>query len=54
MSDKVAFQVRLDAKTHAQLKEISEKELRSINAQLEYFIKLGIEWYKNNPPRIEG
>lgn len=52
MSDvKVALQVRLDFETHRRLKEISELELRSLNAQIEYFILKGIErfdWEKEH------
>lgn len=43
---KVALQLRLEEETHAKLKEISEKELRSLNAQIEYFILKGIENYE--------
>ena len=40
---KIALQLRLDEKAHSKLKIIAEKELRSLNSQLEYFIKQGIE-----------
>ncbi len=43
---KIALQLRLDEKVHSKLKIIAEKELRSLNAQLEYFIKLGVESYE--------
>ena len=43
---KVALQLRLDEKAHAKLRIIAEKELRSLNSQLEYFIIRGIESYE--------
>ena len=43
---KIALQLRLDEKAHSKLKIIAEKELRSLNSQLEYFIKQGIEGYE--------
>lgn len=48
---KVALQLRLDEETHAKLKEISEKELRSLNAQIEYFILSGIVHYEKEHPQ---
>ena len=43
---KTATQIRLDEDTHKKLKHISEKELRSLNAQMEYFILKGIEAFE--------
>lgn len=43
MAKKIALQLRLDEKLHQKVKEIADKELRSINAQLEYFILKGIK-----------
>lgn len=43
---KIALQVRLDETTHQKLKKISENELRSLNAQLEYFVIQGIKSYE--------
>ena len=40
---KVATQIRLEESTYDRLKEIAEKELRSLNAQMEYFILQGIK-----------
>lgn len=40
---KIALQLRLEEETHSKLKEIADKELRSLNAQIEYFILKGIE-----------
>lgn len=45
---KVVISLRLNENLHQELKEISEKELRSINAQIEYFILKGIEEYNKN------
>lgn len=43
---KVALQIRLDEATHQKLKVIAEGELRSLNAQLEYFVIQGIKEYE--------
>lgn len=43
---KIALQIRLDATTHQKLKAIAESELRSLNAQLEYFVLQGIKEYE--------
>lgn len=43
---KVSLQVRLDENTHEKLKLIADKELRSLNAQLEYFVLQGIKNYE--------
>lgn len=45
---KIALQVRLDENTHQKLKKISENELRSLNAQLEYFVIQGIKSYESS------
>lgn len=45
---KIVISLRLNENLHQEIKEISEKELRSINAQIEYFILKGIEDYKKN------
>lgn len=42
---KVSIQLRISESTHKKVKTIAEKELRSINSQLEYFIVKGIEAY---------
>lgn len=44
---KIATQIRLDELTHIKLKYIAEKELRSLNAEMEYLILKGIEAYEN-------
>lgn len=43
---KVATQIRLDEVMHKKIKYISEKKLRSLNSQMEYFILKGIEEYE--------
>lgn len=43
---KVAFQLRLDETAHQKVRIIAEKELRSLNAQIEYFIYHGIAEYE--------
>ncbi len=43
---KTAFQIRIDEKAHRKLKAIAEKELRSLNAQIEYFVYRGIAEYE--------
>lgn len=49
--NKIALQLRLDESAHKKVKAISEKELRSLNSQLEYFILKGISNYeKENGP----
>jgi hypothetical protein len=42
----VITQVRMDEDTHARLKDIADREMRSMNAQLEYFVIKGIEAYE--------
>ena len=43
---KLATQIRLDEYLHAKVKLISDREMRSINAQMEYFIKKSVEKYE--------
>ena len=49
-SYKVALQVRLDEQTYTKLKKISADELRSLNAQIEYFVIKGIQQYEKEHP----
>lgn len=49
---KIAFQLRIDENTHNKAKYISEKELRSINSQYEYFILKGIEAFEKEHGEI--
>lgn len=46
--NKVAFQMRLDETTHKKVKIIADKELRSLNSQLEYFILREVNRYEND------
>lgn len=41
--DKVALQIRLEESLYDLVKGIAEEELRSLNAQMEYFIRQGAE-----------
>ena len=43
---KIATQMRYDEVLYEKTKIIAEKELRSLNAQIEYFIKKGVEQYE--------
>lgn len=43
---KVSTQMRYDEMLYEKSKIIAEREFRSINAQIEYFIKKGIEAYE--------
>ena len=45
-TNKVALQVRLDAKVHANLRIVAEEEVRSLNSQIEYFVIKGIQKYE--------
>lgn len=41
--DKIALQIRLEESLYELVKSIAEEEMRSLNAQMEYFIKMGAE-----------
>ncbi len=41
-----ATQIRLNEETYEKLRLISGKELRSFNAQMEYFLIKGVEQYE--------
>ena len=45
-TSKVALQLRLEENAHRKTKIIAEREMRSLNAQIEYFIAKGIESYE--------
>ncbi|MCI9421074.1 MAG: hypothetical protein HFG32_13965 [Eubacterium sp.] len=45
-NNKVATQMRYDETLYEKTKVIAENELRTINAQIEYFMKKGIETYE--------
>ena len=50
---KIALQLRLDENAHRKLKIIAERELRSLNSQLEYFIQRGIKSYEREFGPVE-
>ncbi len=43
---KIATQMRYDEALYAKTRIIAELEMRTINAQLEYFMKKGVEAYE--------
>lgn len=43
---KVSTQMRYDEVLYAKTKLIAENEMRTINAQMEYFMKKGVEAYE--------
>ena len=43
---KINLQIRMDETTHAQIKYIANKELRSFNSQMTYFLAKGIDDYE--------
>ena len=43
---RISTQVRLDETTYQKMKIIAKSEKRSTNAQLEYFMKIGVEAYE--------
>ena len=43
---KIATQMRYDEMLYAKTKVIAENEMRTVNAQVEYFMKKGIEAYE--------
>lgn len=45
-SKKVATQMRYDEILYEKTKVIAANELRTINSQIEYFMKLGVEAYE--------
>lgn len=49
---KVQTQMRYDEVLYSKTKIIAEKEFRSLNAQIEYFMKLGVESYEKEHGEI--
>lgn len=49
---KVASQMRFDETLYEKTKIIAEMEFRSVNAQIEYFMKKGIEAYEEQIGRF--
>lgn len=45
-SNKIATQMRYDEVLYEKTKYIASQELRTINAQIEYFMKKGVEAYE--------
>ena len=45
MSEKTVTQLRIDSELYENVKRIAEKELRSVNNQIEYLILQGVERY---------
>lgn len=43
---KIATQMRYDEILYAKTKVIAENEMRTVNAQIEYFMKKGVEAYE--------
>lgn len=50
---KVATQMRYEYELYEKTRIIAEAELRSLNAQIEYFMKKGIEAYEKEHGPIE-
>ena len=51
---KLATQLRLDETIYEKIRIIAQKELRSINSQMEYFILKGVEDFeKENPIPVD-
>ena len=51
--NKVATQIRLDEELYEKLKVIADKEKRSLNAQMEYFLEIGVSAYGKNEEKME-
>jgi hypothetical protein len=47
---KITTQIRLNEELHGELKAIAARELRTMNAQIEYFISQGIAEYARAHP----
>ena len=43
---RVALQLRLSTALHEKIRAIAEKEMRSINAQMEYMLTKSVEQYE--------
>ncbi len=53
-ASKAAFQLRLDEDVHKKVKVIAEREFRSLNAKIEYFVCRGIAEYEKEHDAIHG
>ena len=49
----VSIQFRMRQSTHEKLKVVAEKEMRSLNGQIEYFAIKGIEEFEKNYGEIK-
>ena len=49
----VSIQFRMPENIHAKLKKISQSQLRSLNAQILFFVREGIRQYENESGEIE-
>ena len=49
---KIASQMRYDLELYIKTRKIAEAELRSVNAQIEYFMKKGVEAYEKEHGEI--
>lgn len=46
MDNRFVTQIRIDEQLAEKLKAIASAELRTLNAQMEYFLKKGVEQYE--------
>lgn len=51
--NRIYSQMRLDSGLHAKLKVIAARESRSLNAQVEYYVKQGIERYEREHGEVK-
>ena len=51
-SEKVSLQIRIDESIYKPLKAIAKNEMRSFNAQLEYFLRESIQEYSKTYPFV--
>ena len=51
--NKMSSQIRLEERLYEKVKTIAEKELRSMNAQMEYFISRAVEQYERDNGAIQ-
>ena len=49
--EKIALQVRIEESIYKNLKIIAKMEMRSLNAQLEYFLRNANDRYINSAPK---
>ena len=44
--DRISTQLRIDPNVYEKIKVIADEETRSVNSQMEYFIKKGVAQYE--------